>query len=74
MPVDVLRQCDGCGNYRHISEFNVGWRNCWTCESAKRGLMEELGIITADHEYALAEEKIWRFSKQSGKPITRLID
>lgn len=72
--VDQLRLCQECGNYRHVSYFNVGWRGCLDCENRRRNLMADLGMVTPDQLFAENERKIWGYARKHGHKIDRLID
>lgn len=71
---DQLRYCNACETYRHVSAFNVGWRDCWDCESTRRKLVADLGMVTPDQAYAANERKIWEYAKARGLKVDRLID
>lgn len=71
---DQLRMCPECGKWVHVSKMHVGWRGCYDCESAKRKLLQDLGVFTPDMAYAESERKIWEYARAHGKKIDRLID
>ena len=72
--MDQLRQCQNCLQFRHVTEFNVGWRDCFTCENQRRKLLSDIGMVTPDQLYAESEEKIWRHARKHGQKIERLIN
>ena len=61
MNFGVIRQCDGCGQWRHKSWFDVGERHCKACQESEKSYLDRLAeatIAMERHEAKLKGEML----------------
>lgn len=46
MSFGVVRQCEGCSQWRHKSYFDVGERHCKVCQESEKGYLDRLAEAT----------------------------